>query len=588
MSSDASAELRRRALEWLKEDPDPTTVAELQAVLDANDTVGLEDRFGGKLEFGTAGLRGVLGAGPNRMNRSVVIRTAAGLCAYLDHALPDAKQRGVVIGFDGRKNSRRFAEDTAEVCAGYGIKAYLFADLAPTPLLAFAVRELGCAAGVMVTASHNPPEYNGYKVYGGDGAQIVPPVDRDIASAIDGVGALATVPRPMMKEARARGLVVDVSPQVEAKYLDAVDGLGLHRGHEKELVIAYTPLHGVGHRLARLALERAGFTSLHTVAEQAEPDGAFPTVAFPNPEEKGAMDLALALAGRVNADLVIANDPDADRLAVAARDRDGKFVQLTGNEVGALLAYYVLVEDPSPAADRLVVTTIVSSPLLGVLAKTLGVRFEETLTGFKWITHRALDVERETGTRFVFGYEEALGYTVGTVVRDKDGIGSARVFAELAAFYRAKHRRSVLEQLDEIYRRVGVFVSGQHNVTAKGTEGAARIAAIMNGFRDSPPDSIGALRVEAVTDIQRGERWRPGSEEREKLSLPASNVIAYALEGGSRITLRPSGTEPKIKYYFDVREPVADGEPVDRARARARQRLSELMTAFVDIANQRG
>ncbi len=587
MSADANDELRSRALEWLKEDPDSVTVAELQAVLDANDTASLSDRFDARLEFGTAGLRGVLGAGPNRMNRAVVIRTAAGLCAYVAGAVADAKERGIVIGYDGRRNSRRFAEDTAEVCAGYGMKAYLFPEVVPTPLLAFAVQELGCAAGVMVTASHNPPEYNGYKVYGADGAQIVPPVDRDIAAAIDAVGALATVPRPMAKEARGRGLLLDVPTDVESKYLDAIDALGLHRGHGADMVIAYTPLHGVGHRLARKALERAGFTKLHTVAEQAEPDGAFPTVAFPNPEEKGAMDLVIALATQVGAELVIANDPDADRLSVATRDRDGKWVQLTGNEVGALLAYYVLVEDPKPANDRLVVTTIVSSPLLGELARRLNVRFEETLTGFKWISHRALDVEHQTGTRFAFGYEEALGYTVGTAVRDKDGIGSARVFAELAAYYRAVHKRSVLEQLDEVYRNVGVYVSGQHNVTAKGAEGAARIARIMDAFRSGPPDAIGDAKIEQVTDVLRGERWKNGHEAREKLALAPSNVIAYALEGGSRITLRPSGTEPKIKYYFDVREPVADGESIDAARTRAKAKLTELMRAFVTMADER-
>ncbi|MEI8255706.1 MAG: phospho-sugar mutase [Deltaproteobacteria bacterium] len=592
-SSDANAELRRGALAWLEEDPDPVTADALRALLEQDDVAALSDAFGARLEFGTAGLRGVLGPGPNRMNRSVVIRTAAGLCAYLTRTVPDAAQRGLVIGYDGRRNSRRFAEDTAEVCAGFGVTAYLFPTLGPTPLLAFAVTELGCAAGVMVTASHNPPEYNGYKVYGGDGAQIVPPVDRDIAAAIDAVGPLVTVARPILKEARGRGLVRDVPTEVEAKYLDAVYALGQHPGVGADLVIAYTPLHGVGHRLARMALARAGFAHVHAVAEQAEPDEAFSTVAFPNPEEKGAMDLVLALAARTGAELVIANDPDADRLAVATRTSAGGYVQLTGNEVGALLGYYTLVDDPRPPSgpgERLVVTTIVSSPLLGALARSVGARYEETLTGFKWISHRAIDVERESGARFVFGYEEALGYTVGTAVRDKDGIGAARVFAELAGYYRDVHGRSVLEQLDEVYRRVGVFVSGQHNVTLKGLDGASRIATIMDGFRASPPARVGDAAVATVTDVLRGERWRPEAREasREKLALPPSNVIAYGLEDGSRITLRPSGTEPKIKYYFDIREPVRDGEPVDAARARAKTRLAALTTAFVALADAYG
>ncbi|MBL8680384.1 MAG: phospho-sugar mutase [Myxococcales bacterium] len=587
MSTEANDAVVARAQAWLREDPDEQTRAELQAILERNDLQALEDRFLAKLEFGTAGLRGVLGAGPNRMNRAVVLRTTAGLCKYLLAHSADAQTRGIVVGYDGRKMSREFAEDVASVCAGLGVRAHLFVGVAPTPLVAFAVTALGASAGVMVTASHNPPEYNGYKVYWENGAQIIPPHDIGIAAEIDAIGPLTTVARPILKEARAKGLVVDVAPEIEARYLDAVAALQRNPGVGRDLVIAYTPLHGVGYDRAKAALARFGFESVHVVEAQREPDGAFPTVNFPNPEEKGALDLVYALADRVSADLVLANDPDADRLA-AAEKHNGAWRQLTGNEVGALFAHYLLVDasdtEPSKRSTLTAITTIVSSPLLGELCRSLGVRYDEVLTGFKWIANRALDLAASTGERFVFGYEEALGYTVGEVVRDKDGVGSAAVFAELTAFYRSKHKRSLFAQLDEVYRRTGVFVSGQHNVTIKGLEGASKIRAIMDGFRKEHPKVIGPLEVESVTDIQMGHKTlRDGTTV--KLALPPSNVIAYALQGGSRVTLRPSGTEPKIKYYFDVREPVRDNEPVSAARERASAQLEALKAAFVALAD---
>jgi phosphomannomutase len=578
-------DLRARAAAWIKDDPEESMRAELQQLLDADDVAQLADRFGSRLEFGTAGLRGVLGAGPNRMNRAVVIRTTAGLCAYLRAQVADATSRGVAIGYDARRMSRRFAEDVAEVCAGAGMRAYLFSDVVPTPLLAFAVTALGTAAGIMVTASHNPPEYNGYKVYWGNGAQIVPPHDGGIAAAIDAIGPLMEVPHPILKEARGKNLVFDAPADLEERYLAAVRSLARNPGVGTDLTIVYTPLHGVGEKLTRASLDRAGFFNVHSVPEQAKPDGSFPTVAFPNPEEPGAMDLALALAAEKRADLVIANDPDADRLAVAARDRDGKYVQLSGNEVGALFGYYLLVDDPKPASDRLGVTTIVSSPLLAAMCRELSVRFDETLTGFKWIANRAIEIEKDTGTRFVFGYEEALGYTVGTVVRDKDGVSAATVFAELAGYYRATHGRTVLEQLEQVYRRFGLYASTQRNVTYKGLEGAARITRIMDAFRSNPPSEIGGHSIAVVTDMKNGERVVRASGAIEKLTLPSSNVIAYLLADGSRVTLRPSGTEPKIKYYFDVREPVAAEEPVSAARERARTKTDQLVSAFVSMAD---
>ncbi len=392
------------------------TQAELRALLDEVEVgkTDLADRFACALEFGTAGLRGVIGAGPNRMNRAVVLKTSWGLAEYLKANVPDAASRGVVIGYDGRRLSPELAEDTACVLAAAGIRALVFDDFAPTPLTAFAVKHLGAAAGVMVTASHNPPEYNGYKVYWGNAAQIIPPIDTRIASAIAGAPGARAVPRLALDEARKRGLVVSVPAAVERAYLDAVRALEVNPGGPRDIAIVYTPLHGVGDVLARRAFADAGFTNVTSVPEQQKPDGAFPTVAFPNPEEKGAMDLSFALARKLGAAVVLANDPDADRLAVAVPDAASAsgYMQLTGNQVGVLLGHYLLTEKragskvaagvagSSVAADkRVVLASIVSSPMLGTIAHALGVRYEETLTGFKWIANRAMELEKEVTRR---------------------------------------------------------------------------------------------------------------------------------------------------------------------------------------------
>lgn len=590
METDA---LFERAERWLRQDPDAITRAELAALLERARSADpgerdaaradLAERFAGPLEFGTAGLRGLLGAGESRMNRAVVLRTTAGFARYLlDRDAEQARRRGVVVGFDGRRGSAQFAEDTACVLAAAGLPAFLSPHPCPTPLAAFAVTSLGAIAGVMITASHNPPAYNGYKAYWSNGAQIIPPHDTGIAAAIERAPVASEIPRMPVDDARSRGLVKAFPDDLEARYLAAVRDLSVRSDGDRDFPIVYTPLHGVGWRLLRRAMEQAGFGRLHVVPEQAEPDGEFPTVSFPNPEEKGALDLALALADRKGAPLVLANDPDADRLAVAVRAPSGSLVQLTGNQVGVLLGHYLLTEGAGASGDRLVLTSIVSSPMLGRIARELGVRYEETLTGFKWIANRAMELERETGTRFVFGYEEALGYTVGTVVRDKDGISAAALLAELVAVLRARGR-TLLDELETLARRYGLFVSDQRSITMPGRGGLARIGEIMERLRATRVERIGSFGVIAVCDYQSCRRVSAG-EEPVPLTLSPSNVLAFELEGGSRIIARPSGTEPKIKFYFDVREPVAEGEPLSRADERARRRMTELASAFATVA----
>jgi phosphomannomutase len=578
------AEIRSRAEEWWRGDPDEETARELKGLLDRKDDQELADRFGASLEFGTAGLRGVLGAGPNRMNRAVVRRTTAGLARYLLRELPEVTRRGVVVGRDGRRMSREFARDVAEVLAAEGIPAWVFPGVVPTPVAAYATLHLGAAAAVVVTASHNPPEYNGYKVYWANGAQIIPPHDTGIARTIDAVEPANRVRLMPEADARRADRWRDIPEELERAYLNAILRLRLHRKAEP-LTIVYTAMHGVGGRWMTRALAEAGFTSVHPVPEQQEPNGRFPTVRFPNPEEPGAMDLATRLAEKVGADLVIANDPDADRLAVMAREKSGTLRMLTGNEVGVLLGHYALTRhDPLPPRP-FVVSTIVSSVQLGEIARAIGAGYDETLTGFKWIANRALEREDRENATFLFGYEEALGYTVGPVVRDKDGIGAGLFLADLAAFCRARGS-TVLGYLEEIQRLHGLYVGKQHNVVLPGAEGAALIQKIMDGFRASPPLEIARMPVRVVNDYLTGESRSAAGAAR--LGLPSSNVIAYRLEGGSRVTLRPSGTEPKIKYYFEVREAVVAGEPLEEARGRAARRLEDLEREFLKLAKERG
>jgi phosphomannomutase len=569
-------ELKAKAERWIAGDPSEETQGELRALLARTDDkaeTDLRERFAGPLEFGTAGLRGVLGAGESRMNRAVVLRTTHGLGNALTRLVQNTKTRGVVIGYDGRRLSRTFAEDTACALAALGIRAHLFEIVTPTPVTSFAVKHLGAAAGVMVTASHNPPEYNGYKVYWENSAQIIPPIDGEIAGEIEKAPAAKDVPRMALEDARTKGLVVQIEKSVLDAYADAIDALRFGEAKRRDLRIVYTAMHGVGNAFAMAALARAGFPNVFSVPEQAEPDGNFPTVAFPNPEEKGAMDLSLKHARDRNAELILANDPDADRLAVAIPDEKSgtKYLQLTGNQVGVLLGHHLLVRGPK-RSKPLAIASIVSSPELGNIARALGVRYEETLTGFKWIANRAMDLERSEQWDFVFGYEEALGYTVGDVVRDKDGVSGALVFAELAALI-ASEGRTIHDELEAIARKFGLWVSGQVNVVRKGTSGPKEIAAMMDRVRASNPTTLGPFDVDEKVDFGAGAR-----------GLPKTNMIAFDLKGGSRVIARPSGTEPKAKFYFDVCDRIADGESLDATETRARDRMKQLQDAFVKLA----
>lgn len=575
-------DLRKRALAWIETDPDPRTAQELRALLDTDHEQELAERMAGPLRFGTAGLRGIVGAGESRMNTAVILRTTAGLGNYLLSTGPNAASQGVVIGYDGRHGSREFAHAASYVLAGVGIKAHLFRDMTPTPLVAYAIGVLGAAAGVMVTASHNPKEYNGYKVYWSNGALIIPPHDHGIASAIETIGPAKEIPRLEETTARQRGLLMDVPDWLLDQYGDDVAALSLDDRGRAALTIVYTAMHGVGDTFAQNALKRYGFREVWSVPEQQKPDGDFPTVAFPNPEEAGALNLALALAKEKGAQLVLANDPDADRLAVAVPKSDGGYRQLSGNEVGVLLGEYILRAGLNDDAQRIVVTTIVSSPMLGEIAGKLGVQYAEVLTGFKWIVTTAKALENEKGARFTFGYEEALGYTIGQVTPDKDGISAAAIFAELTAVA-ATEGRTIDDELERLSRSYGLHVSAQRSITKRGTQGAAEIAETMDRLRLSPPVNIGETPVTAVRDYLKAEQRTASGGSSE--SLPTANVISFQLEGDGRVVARPSGTEPKIKFYFDLRETVGDDEPFVEACFRAQGKLDDLVSAFLEIVS---
>ncbi|WP_326778549.1 phospho-sugar mutase [Streptomyces sp. NBC_01445] len=533
-------ELLARAEAWLAEDPDPETREELAKLIESADTPALAERFAGTLQFGTAGLRGELGAGPMRMNRSVVIRAAAGLAAYL-------KSKGeagglVVVGYDARHKSADFARDTAAVMTGAGLRAAVLPRPLPTPVLAFAIRHLGAVAGVEVTASHNPPRDNGYKVYLGDGSQIVPPADAEIAAEIAAIRTLHDVPRP---DSGWETLGEDV---LEA-YLARTDTV-LSPDSPRTARTVYTAMHGVGKDTLLAAFARAGFPEPTLVAEQADPDPDFPTVAFPNPEEPGAMDLAFATAGEAAPDLIIANDPDADRCAVAVKD-NGDWRMLRGDEVGALLAAHLVAR----GARGVFAESIVSSSLLGRIAEAAGLPYEETLTGFKWIA-------RVDGLRY--GYEEALGYCVDPEgVRDKDGITAALLVTELASTLK-EDGRTLLDALDDLAVAHGLHATDQLSVRV---EDLTIIAEAMTALRETPPTELAGLPVVKAEDLTHGTA-----------TLPPTDGLRYTLDGEyrARVIVRPSGTEPKLKCYLEAVIPVANRSDLPSARAEGTRVLNAI------------
>lgn len=555
-----SANIQQQYEKWLN-DPaiDDATRQELLAIVD--EPKEIEDRFYRDLEFGTGGLRGVIGAGTNRINLYTVGRATQGLAQFLLAQSPAAMQLqaqtgagesgsvpAVAIAYDSRHMSPEFALEAALVLAGNGIRAYVFKALRPTPELSFAVRHLGANAGIVVTASHNPPEYNGYKVYGSDGGQLVTQDAAAVTAQISSITAFEQVKRLSIEEADAQGLIIWLGAEIDEAFISAVTAISQHpeivREQSEHMNIVYTPLHGAGNLPVRIALERIGFANLHVVPQQERPDANFSTVKSPNPEEREAFTLALELAKQRNADLIIGTDPDCDRMGAVVKDAGGDYIVLTGNQSGALMLHYLLSslqEKGTLPANGVVIKTIVTSELGATIARHYGVEVMNTLTGFKYIGEKMTQFEHTGSHQFLFGYEESYGYLAGTYARDKDGVLAAMLIAEAAAYYKAKGR-TLYEVLDDLYCQHGYFLEKLESRTMKGKDGLDQIRRIMNAWRTQPPTHIADTAITQVLDYSLGLD-----------GLPKENVLKYVLADGSWFCLRPSGTEPKIKVYFAVK-----------------------------------
>ena len=542
--------------EWLENDiVAESDKAELRAITDEKE---IEDRFYKDLEFGTAGLRGVIGAGTNRMNIYTVRRATQGLANYI--AKVDKKSQGVAIAYDSRHMSPEFAQEAALCLAANGIKAYIFETLRPTPELSFAVRHLGCVAGINVTASHNPPEYNGYKVYWEDGAQITPPHDSGIMGEVKAISDWNTVKTMDKAEAEKAGLFEVIGKEVDDAYMAELKKQVIHmdaiQAEGKNLKIVYTPLHGTGNIPARRILKELGFENVYVVKEQELPDGDFPTVSYPNPEAAEAFELGLKLAKEVDADLVLATDPDADRLGVRVKDKNGEYHDLTGNMSGCLLANYEISQrkavNGSLPEDGALIKTIVTTNLADAIAKGYGVKLIEVLTGFKFIGQQILGFEKSGKGSYLFGFEESYGCLIGTYARDKDAIVATMALCEAAAYYKTQGK-TLWDAMIEMYEQFGYYKDDIKAVTMKGIEGLQKIQDIMNSLRQNPPAEFAGHKVVAVRDYKADTIKNLETGEVTPTGLPNSNVLYYELTNDAWVCVRPSGTEPKVKFYYGVK-----------------------------------
>jgi phosphoglucomutase len=556
-------EVKNKALEWLHSNIDQEAKTDIQRMLDAKDETELVDSFYKDLEFGTGGLRGLMGIGSNRINKYTIGKATQGLSNYLLKAFP-GQQVSVAIAHDSRNNSDFFAEITASVFSANGIKVFFFTELRPTPELSFAIRTLGCKSGVVLTASHNPKEYNGYKAYWDDGAQVTPPHDVNI---IEEVVAIASIDD--IKFEKNADLIVNIGRDIDEKYLAEVKNLSLSPeviSKQKDLKIVFSPIHGTGITLVPEILKDFGFENVHVVQEQATPDGNFPTVVYPNPEESEAMSLALKQAKEIDADLIMATDPDADRVGIGAKNHHGEFQLINGNQAASMLIYYMLKVWSAKGkldGNQFVIKTIVTTDLILDIARKFEVESYETLTGFKYIA--AVIKELEGKKKFIVGGEESYGYLVGDFVRDKDAISSCAMLAEMTAWAK-EQGMGVFDLLTEVYKEFGFYKESLISITRKGKAGAEEIQQMMKELRANPPKTIQGSPVTKLYDYQSSEVTDLASGVKEKLDFPKSNVLQFTTEDGTKVSARPSGTEPKIKFYFSVKAPLESAEAYDAVR----------------------
>lgn len=540
------SEYKERYQQWLSSSAiDEETKAELRSI--AENEKEIEERFYQDLEFGTGGLRGVIAAGTNRMNVYTVRRATQGLINYLLLKDPKAKEKGIAIAYDSRHMSDVFARETAAVANGNGMKAYVFESLRPTPELSFAIRTLGCKSGVVITASHNPSKYNGYKAYWEDGCQIPPPMDSEVIDEVNRVDLFDGVKVMPREEAEKAGLYIELGEEMDQKFIDQVKSMVIDKEavaqYGKDLKIIYTPLHGTGRMPVMRALTESGFSQVHLVQAQAEPDGDFPTAPYPNPEDPNVFKPAIAMADELDADILIATDPDADRMGVMVKTKEG-YRHFSGNMTGVLLLSYILEARQKTGtlpADGFVVKTIVSTEMARAIAKEYGVEAREVLTGFKFIGQQILESEQSGKGQYLFGFEESFGYLCGTYARDKDSVSAALLISEMAAIYKAKGM-TLVDALEELYQKYGYYKETLVSLTFEGLEGIQKIRSIMDDMRSNPKESYGGLKVLEIKDYAQGID-----------GLPKSNVLRFILEKNSWFCVRPSGTEPKVKFYFGVK-----------------------------------
>ena len=559
---------------WLDGNYDEITKSAIQKLLDQEAYTELTDAFYRNLEFGTGGLRGIMGAGSNRINKYTIGTATQGLANYLLKKYPGEKIC-VAIAHDSRNNSDVFAKITADVFSANGIKVYFFSALRPTPELSFAIRELGCKSGVMLTASHNPKEYNGYKAYGADGGQFTSPDDKMV---MDEVAAIQNIDE--VKFDRVDSNIELIGEEIDQKYLNEITVLSVSPDaieRQKNLKIVYSPIHGTGITLVPKALEQFGFTNVTIVEEQSKPDGNFPTVVYPNPEEKEALTLALKKAQEIDADLVLATDPDADRVGIAVKNNDGEFVLLNGNQTGSLLVNYMLTawqEKGKLTGKEYVVSTIVTTSLIKAICKEKGVEYFETLTGFKWIGKVMTELLGKK--KFIVGGEESYGYLVGDLVRDKDAVISCAFIAEMTAFYKDKGS-SLFEAMIEMYVKYGMYKEDLVAITKKGKTGAEEIKAMMEKFRNNPPAKLGGSAVVTLKDYELNKVTDIKAGTSKELGFPKSDVLQFITEDGSIISARPSGTEPKIKFYCSVNEPLANKDDFKATEQQLNEKIKTIM-----------
>ncbi len=568
------AVIQQRVKAWLEGNYDEKTKSDVRA-LEAENPKELEDAFYRNLEFGTGGLRGVMGVGTNRINKYTVGMATQGYANYLKKSFP-AESVKVAIAHDSRNNSRSFAEITANVMAANGIQVFLFESLRPTPELSFAIRQLKCHGGVVCTASHNPKEYNGYKAYWNDGGQLVPPHDKNVITEVDKITRVEDV-----KWNGGEKNITLIGAEMDEAYYDMVKSLSVYPeviARQKDLKIVYTPIHGTGIKLVPEVLKRAGFTNVHLVEEQIVPDGNFPTVVYPNPEESEAMNIGLNKARELDADILLGTDPDADRVGIGVKDHKGNWVLVNGNQT-AVLAFNYLIEARKAKGmaqpNDMVVKTIVTTDMIDEFAKKNGVKCYNVLTGFKWIAE--LIKEKEGKENYVIGGEESYGLMLGDRLRDKDAVSAVAILCEMAAYEKDKGR-SLFEKLLDLYVEYGFYKEHLISITKKGMDGQQQIAAMMEKFRTTPPASLGGSPVVKLLDYEKGEGKNLQTGESWKIDLPKSNVLQFLLADGSKISARPSGTEPKIKFYFSVNTKLADKVSFDATSASLDQKIKNIIT----------